>query len=88
MIDIGLATSAAPTYFPSILIENNQYVDGGIFANNPSMIAYTEAVDHFLNKTHAIDGQNLNYNGIHLLSIGLPDEPIGMPTGTKSRRSF
>ena len=72
----------------SILIENNQYVDGGIFANNPSMIAYTEAVDHFLNKTHAIDGQNFNYNGIHLLSIGLPDEPIGLPTGTKSRRSF
>lgn len=88
MIDIGLATSAAPTYFPSVLIENDQYVDGGIFANNPSMIAYTEAVDHFLNKAHTIDGQHINYNGIHLLSIGLPSDSIGMPTKTKSRRSF
>ena len=88
MIEVGLATSAAPTYFPSVLIENDQYVDGGIFANNPSMIAYTEAVDHFLKKTYTIDVQQLISNGILLLSIGLPDDQIGIPTGTKSRRSF
>jgi len=40
-----LASCAAPTYFPSIVdpISDVQYVDGGIVANNPSMIAIQEA---------------------------------------------
>jgi uncharacterized protein len=42
------ATSAAPTYFPPPLIVNEAdgeryaLVDGGVFANNPSMCAYAE----------------------------------------------
>lgn len=33
-------TSAAPTYFPSV----DGYIDGGVFANNPSMIAIAQAI--------------------------------------------
>ena len=57
---IARATSAAPTYFPPALIANargEQYgmIDGGVFANNPSMCAlvsayklYPEAEDYIV----------------------------------------
>lgn len=46
--DVARATSAAPTYFEAALVENKigspyPLVDGGVFANNPTMCAYSEA---------------------------------------------
>ena len=38
ILNVALATSAAPTFLPSIKIEEDQYVDGGLYANNPAMI--------------------------------------------------
>lgn len=38
---VGLYTSAAPTYFPTV----DGYVDGGVFANNPSMCALAQTQD-------------------------------------------
>jgi patatin-like phospholipase/acyl hydrolase len=32
-VDVGLYTSSAPTYFPSV----DGYIDGGVYASNPSM---------------------------------------------------
>lgn len=43
LVDIALATSAAPSYFPRHSFNNNQYVDGGLFANAPGLIAVHEA---------------------------------------------
>ncbi|MFD1156808.1 CBASS cGAMP-activated phospholipase [Roseovarius aestuarii] len=46
-IDVALATSAAPTYFKAartVDFKGSQYVDGGVWANNPSMIGLVEAV--------------------------------------------
>lgn len=44
---VARATSAAPTYFEATPGENGRspyaYVDGGLFANNPTMCAYVEA---------------------------------------------
>lgn len=45
--DVCRATSAAPTYFPTELItsisgQSYACVDGGVFANNPSLCAYSE----------------------------------------------
>jgi patatin-like phospholipase/acyl hydrolase len=37
----GLYTAAAPTYFPSV----DGYVDGGVYANNPSMCALAQTQD-------------------------------------------
>lgn len=48
MRDVGRSTSAAPTYFPAAEIENCKgesyvFIDGGVFANNPSYYALREA---------------------------------------------
>jgi hypothetical protein len=44
IVDVGLATSAAPTYFPSIAIGDGAVVDGGVFAANPTIAAVVEAL--------------------------------------------
>lgn len=45
LVDIALCTSAAPTYFASHSSEHSSHiVDGGLCANNPSMIALVEAL--------------------------------------------
>jgi patatin-like phospholipase/acyl hydrolase len=44
-IDVIMATAAAPTYFPHVEIEEGSaYVDGGLWANNPSMVAVVESI--------------------------------------------
>lgn len=42
---VAMATSAAPTYFPSFEYNNNRYLDGGLWANNPSLIGVVEALE-------------------------------------------
>ena len=45
MWKVALATSAAPTYFPSFQdVDNIRLVDGGVWANNPTMVGIVEAV--------------------------------------------
>lgn len=59
---VGMATSAAPTYFPAFRLPGDhvRLVDGGVWANNPAMVGITEAVSMF--------GQPLE--SIRVLSIG------------------
>jgi uncharacterized protein len=59
--DVILSSTAAPYYFPSY----NGFVDGGIAANNPSMIAIIETFKH----KHNIDKQ-ITEDNIIVLSIG------------------
>ena len=44
MVDIAMATSAAPLYFPAARVDGHRLIDGGVWANNPSVIAIAEAV--------------------------------------------
>jgi len=43
MVDVALATSAAPTYFSAASVDSGRLIDGGVFANNPSVFAIGEA---------------------------------------------
>lgn len=44
IVDVLLATTAAPTYLPPYQVQSGTYVDGGIGANNPSLLALVEAI--------------------------------------------
>lgn len=48
---VGLYTSAAPTYFPTV----DGYVDGGVFANNPSMCALAQSQDARIGRTAPLE---------------------------------
>jgi hypothetical protein len=39
IVDAVLASAAAPTFFPSAQVAGSSYVDGALWANNPSLIA-------------------------------------------------
>jgi patatin-like phospholipase/acyl hydrolase len=83
-VDVALATTAAPTYLPVHEIEgysNKQFIDGGIWANNPSLVGLIEAKKFFA-------GQDQDYDGIEILSISSLSHTQGKPTGEKKNKSF
>lgn len=43
VVDVALATSAAPTYFPLAEIGNELFADGGLYSNTPDLAALHEA---------------------------------------------
>ncbi|MGB5756689.1 MAG: CBASS cGAMP-activated phospholipase [Acidimicrobiales bacterium] len=67
-VEIALATAAAPTYFGAATIEkfNASFVDGGVWANTPVVVALTEAVQ-FL---------GIPPSDIDILSVGTTTEPF------------
>jgi uncharacterized protein len=44
MVDVALATAAAPTYFAAAHVDGHRLIDGGVWANNPSVVGITEGV--------------------------------------------
>lgn len=60
VVDVAMATSAAPTYFPLAEIGDAMYADGGLYANSPDLLALHEA-SYFLRQQES---------DIRLLSIG------------------
>lgn len=68
MVTVGLATSAAPTYFQPLKHGGYQLVDGGVWANNPVMIAVVEALICF----------EITPDQIDVLTISCGDDPYIM----------
>lgn len=70
LADVALASASAPVYFPVARLRNpnhnflEDFCDGGIFANNPALMALTDAI-HYLNAP---------VNEIRILSISTPRE--------------
>jgi patatin-like phospholipase/acyl hydrolase len=70
IVNALLATTAAPTYFPhAVLDAGGAFLDGGLWANNPSLVAYTEAMKIQLDCTREVDPQ-FAPKDVQILSIG------------------
>lgn len=70
MWKVAMATSAAPTYFPSFRqLDHIRLVDGGIWANNPIMVGITEAISML----------GVPIGAIRVLSLGTTDELRSRP---------
>lgn len=74
VIDVALATSAAPTFFRMHTIENERFADGGIYANSPDLLALHEA-------THFLDAKE---DDVSMLSIGTTSTNFSMAGSTKN----
>ena len=85
MVDVALATSAAPTYFPLAKIDHPSlqglFADGGLWANNPTLCGVLEALDHFV-------GPDKPYSTYKVLSIASIAQPNGWRFKGSRRRSF
>lgn len=70
MVDVALATAAAPTYFRAHALPNGSpIIDGGIWANNPTGVAAVEA--------RAV--LNWRDDDLFVLSLGCTEELIDIP---------
>ncbi|CAG8488504.1 14865_t:CDS:1 [Gigaspora rosea] len=59
-VDVLMATTAAPTFFPPYKIMNKGiFLDGGLSLNNPASEAYSQAKQY-----------NVNEKNVHVLSLG------------------
>lgn len=59
-VDVGLATSAAPTFFELAELDGQRYADGGLYANAPDLLALHEA-EHFF---------GVRSEAVRILSVG------------------
>jgi patatin-like phospholipase/acyl hydrolase len=66
IVDVALATSAAPTYLPPhVSPEGIPFLDGGLWANNPTGMAVVDALSML----------DANRDNIEVLSLGCTKEP-------------
>lgn len=83
-VDVALATSAAPTYFPLVEIpyyDYKQFVDGGVWGNNPSLVGFIEALKFFV-------GKDKPFDKLSILSISSLSVTGGKQVGLTRHRSF
>jgi hypothetical protein len=68
LVDVALATSAAPIFLPVVSVTSpttgaqEKFADGGLFANNPALLAYTEAIRYLAAPP----------SGVRILSVSTP----------------
>ncbi|TCN04608.1 patatin-like phospholipase [Bacillus sp. BK006] len=85
LVDVALATAAAPTYFPIQKIKtmdrpNDQFADGGLFGNNPSLHGIQEAYHFFIGE------ENKKYTDFSLLSVSTLHQNFSYERALKIRR--
>ena len=80
IVDVALATSAAPTYFPVFKNGYGRFVDGGLVGNAPGLFGYHEA-KYFLSD----NSEDLH---IRALCIGTANQRFGLPGGFKLNAGF
>ncbi|MEL7119673.1 MAG: CBASS cGAMP-activated phospholipase [Bacteroidota bacterium] len=83
-VDVALATSAAPTFFPVCEIDyydSKQFIDGGVWANNPTLVGVIEAIKYFV-------GPGKTFDSIQVLSISSLGIAKGKPINWRRHRAF
>jgi hypothetical protein len=65
LVEVALATSAAPTYFPAAKTGIGVMIDGGVWANCPVMVGVTDAIHLFQRRPQEI----------RVLSVGTTTTP-------------
>lgn len=78
-VDVALATAAAPLYFPPSLLESARFADGGLWANNPSIVGYAEAAKIHLDCRRPGLDPSFDLGDIRLLSIGTGEPEYSLP---------
>ena len=84
LVEAILASSAAPSFFDPLQLGESLLADGGLWANNPSILAVTEALSKF----------SRTVEQIHILSVGTghpakmytPSRSWGLATGWGHRK--
>jgi patatin-like phospholipase/acyl hydrolase len=64
MVDVALATTAAPTFLPAFRLRHHRLIDGGVWANNPVLVGVAEAISML----------GASPGAIRVLSLGTTDE--------------
>ncbi|MCR8724514.1 CBASS cGAMP-activated phospholipase [Frigidibacter sp. ROC022] len=75
LVTVALATSAAPTFFATYRNGTRHFADGGVWANNPVMVALVDAMSCF----------NIDRHKIKILSLGCGDQDLRMTDGQIKR---
>lgn len=70
MAEVAMATSAAPTFLPAFRRGSTRLIDGGVWANNPVLVAVAEARSLF--------GASLD--DVRILSLGTTTDVKTMPS--------
>lgn len=80
--DMILASSAAPNYFYPYKIKNDYFLDGGLWAYDPSEVGIVESLKYFV-------GDDKEYDDYALLSIGnLSIDQTNQTNQTNQQKSF
>jgi Patatin len=69
MVDVAVATSSAPLCFPAARVDGHRLIDGGVWANNPSVVAIAEAVSML----------DIPLTSIKVLNVGTIDQLTNHP---------
>lgn len=69
MVDVAMATSAAPAFFKAARVDGQRLIDGGVWANNPSVVAISEAVSML----------DVPLEAIRVLNVGAVDQRTTHP---------
>lgn len=78
LVDVAMATSAAPSYFPLHAIGSERFADGGMYANSPDDLAIHEA-QYFLDQ---------DLSDVEVLSIGTTTSKFSFPASVSSDMSW
>lgn len=84
LADVALATSAAPTFLPIASLTSptsgavEQFIDGGVYANNPTLLAFTEGVGYLGRRP----------SDLQILSVATPRDPRNSAERTRPPSRF